>query len=363
LLCVNLKGKGGAWFHTNREIPVWDATEVLTRGNPAVGGGPPTLYRGFADALNAAGDSHPLKAAGRKKLAPSEDDLVRPVFLDLSADRQRPAMPDALWHDIDKRHTVLYGTLLLAGNAVIATMHGTGSRVADLGNGRMPNYGDWRVIAIDRTDRTTVYEVMLPDAPAPSGMSLTRAGDTIVPLVDGRVVCIGGGTAPRPLPASKEQATVPGLRCDHYATDVPIAKYHSWSAEDLAIVTPTRTAAAANLNPADENADHQGVRFLRGFLEAPETGRYRFYGRSGKGGLVRFTLLDQTGHFVENTFDASEYGGQSTELFLAKGKHPLQVTIMPGSGDQRLTIQWEWPEIKRSDIPAAALSHLPEHGP
>lgn len=357
LLAVNLKGIGGAWFNLNREIPVWDASEVLTRGNPASSGGPPTLYRRFAETLNQAGDAQPIRAAVRKKLVPGTDDLVRKVSLTVPADQQHCVLPDALWNDIDKRQTVPRGTMLLSGNAVVLTVHGTGSRVTDIGNGRLPNYGDWRVIAIDRTDRTTLFDVLLPDAPAPSGMSLTRTGDVIVPLVDGRVICIGGGTAPRPLPAAHVAATAPGLRAGGYATDIPANQYHSWSAEDLAIMTPVQTRIAAELKFNAEPADDQRVVSLRGFLETPTTGNYRFHGKSAKGAGVRFTLLDRTGRFVENTFGFGEYGGQSVEVFLEKGKHPITAIVLQGSSGKDFNLQWEGPGIDRSDIPASALSH------
>jgi outer membrane protein assembly factor BamB len=175
LLSVNLKGEGGAWFSINREIPVWDAGEVLTRGNPVTSGGRPTLYRGFTEALSKEGDAHPIKTGARKKLVPGTDDLVRAVALSLPADQQHSVLPDALWNEIDKRRTVVYGTMLLAGNAVVLAVHGTDSQVTDLGNGRMPNYGDWRVIAINRNDRTTFrfLDLVVSDAAILSGTGFT----------------------------------------------------------------------------------------------------------------------------------------------------------------------------------------------
>ena len=193
MLSVNLQRE----FYINREIPVWDADEVLTRGNPAVNDGLPTLYHGFAEALNKEADAHLMKApAPHRKLAPSTDELVKAVTLTLPAEQQHAALPDALWSEISHRQLGLYGSMLLASNAVVFTVHGQNGAVGDMMTGPMPNYGNWRVIAVNRADRTVLFDVRLPDAPAPSGLSLTRAGDVIIPLVDGRVVCVGAGAPP-----------------------------------------------------------------------------------------------------------------------------------------------------------------------
>ncbi len=47
------------------------------------------------------------------------------------------------------------------------------------------------VIAVDRADRSMPWDLKLPAQPVLGGLSLTRAGDVLVPLVDGRVVSIG----------------------------------------------------------------------------------------------------------------------------------------------------------------------------
>jgi hypothetical protein len=49
----------------------------------------------------------------------------------------------------------------------------------------------WHVEAVDRTDLAVLWDIKLPDKPIFNGTSLTRDGDVLVPLVDGRVVCIG----------------------------------------------------------------------------------------------------------------------------------------------------------------------------
>ncbi|MCY2995983.1 MAG: hypothetical protein NTY19_50250 [Planctomycetota bacterium] len=51
--------------------------------------------------------------------------------------------------------------------------------------------GDFHVVAVNRTDRFLLWDVKLPAQPVFGGLSLTRAGDVLVPLVDGRIMCIG----------------------------------------------------------------------------------------------------------------------------------------------------------------------------
>ena len=343
-------------FYAAREIPVWDASEVLTYDNSATAFGPPTLYRNFSEALNQAGKTSPPR--GIKGPVAGADDLAKTAFLNVPAEQKHAVLPDAMWEEIAKqRAKTLYGTMLLAGNAVVLTRHGDSANITDLRNGRMPNYGDWRVVAISRTDHSTLFDINLPDAPAPSGMSLTRAGDVIVPLVDGRVVCIGATTAPKPLPAAGAPETVPGLQWEHRLTDVPLSQYYSWSEEDVSILKSDGSKTVATANFKEEKSDAPSLVWLRGFVEVPETGKYRFYAQGIGGSLVRFKLQDQSGYFAESAFDAGGRGAQSNELLLAKGKHPVSVIVMPGSSGNGLTLQWEGPGIKRCDIPAAALSH------
>jgi hypothetical protein len=358
LSLAKISGIGIVSNYVNREIPVWDDSEVLTHGDGVKQGSPPALYRGFAEALNKEGDAHPLNGAdyGKYTVSASEaKNAVHFVTLSVPNDQHRPVLPDKMGRDIESRRFQVYGTMLLAGNAVVLTGHGA-SQVTDLKNGRMPNTGDWQVIALNRKDRSILFEIMLPDAPAPSGMSLTRDGDALIPLVDGRLVCVGGGAEERPLPAVEETATAPGLSAKGYASDVESVQYHSWSSEDLAIMKPVRTWVATELNLKAEKADDQRIVSLQGFVEAPETGKYRFHGKSAKGARDHFELLDQTGHFVERAFPLSEWGGRSVEVFLAKGKHPICITIIQGSVGKELTMQWEGPGITKADVPAAALS-------
>ena len=353
MLCFNLSRS----FYVNREIPVWDDSEVLTRGNPATNGGMPTLFRGFTQALNAEGDAHPIKVDAHRRMVPGSDDLVRTVALDVPAEQQHAVLPDELMTEISHRQLSLYGTMLLASNAVIVTVYGSGGAVTDQMVGRMPNTGNWRVIAISRVDRTVLYDVMLPDAPAPSGMSLTRAGDVMVPLVDGRVLCIGGATEQQPLPALTAAATAPGLQMASYPTDVTCAQYQSWMPADLHIISPAQQSIATEVNCRNV-APEERVLFLQGFLEAPATGKYHFGGRSAHGAQDRITIFDPSGRFVEKVFSVGNGAAIPVTSCLPGELHPIAILAMPGVTGNALTLQWDGPGIPRGDIPATALSHL-----
>lgn len=68
-------------------------------------------------------------------------------------------------------------TPVLAGNAVVFLSGG----------------GDnWHVVAVSRLEAALLWDIKLPAQPVVAGLSMTCAGDVLVPLVDGRVVCVGG---------------------------------------------------------------------------------------------------------------------------------------------------------------------------
>jgi hypothetical protein len=93
-------------------------------------------------------------------------------------------------------------------------------------------------------------------------------------------------------------------------------------------------------------------------LEAPATGKYRFSGKCS-GGSAGLALHDQTGQFIECEFGLNQYGGGSDEVLLEKGRHPISIAVPLNAQAKTFTLQWEGPGIKRSDVPAEALSHMP----
>jgi outer membrane protein assembly factor BamB len=143
--------------HESDFIPVWDAKEVLLTGRPAgwqIAPLVPFYCRNPGEVLAAYVTAHPYSG------------LRRAIDAGLSG---RPALPDRL-----KRGRFL--TPLLAGNAVVFFS-------GDSGN--------WHVVAVGRSDAALFWDIRIPAQPVFGGLSMTRAGDVLAPLVDGRVVCIG----------------------------------------------------------------------------------------------------------------------------------------------------------------------------
>ena len=160
--------------HDSDALPVWDARETLLVGYPQQR---PVLCSGLGELLAAEVAAHPFNAAAKRGYS---DALRKSIRFELPAGRQRPVLPDKL-----KPSSLL--TPLLAGNAVIFLT------------------ANWHVVAVGRTDAAVLWDIRLPAQPVCGGLSMTRAGDVLAPLVDGRVVCIG---APRDLPGIKTTTEV-----------------------------------------------------------------------------------------------------------------------------------------------------------
>jgi len=344
----------------SRQIPVWDANEILLSGDFSERiKQPPMLCRGLIEALDAADDTRPHTVEEIKQL----QSMVAYQFqafgrlyspLDLPESSRRQVFADDLIKSVGDKKLRLSGQLLLAGNAVIVTAAADDvSGDTDLNN--------WHAIAVSRTERTVLWDASLPVAPGLSGMSLTRGGDVLIPLIDGRMICIGAGAMGTPIPALTVSETQPGLLARGYASDAVAEGFTSWTPAVLDIMTPIKTGVAPALSIKEEKDDATSVLRLEGFLDIPETGSYRFTrsGENGSWGLWgSFTLFDAGGKFV--VVGITSHGGQSDPVLLEKGRHPISAIAMRGSKGMNFKVQWEGPGITRGDIPAAALSHLPE---
>jgi hypothetical protein len=132
----------------------------------------PTLQTGLCEALDADVAAYPRDASPTVKRnytnSPLRNNTAPP------ADQQRPVLPASLAETRDFR--ILKP--ILAGNAVVFL-------------GGKHRETDGHVYAVSRADRRLLWDTSLPAMPLLGGPSLTRAGDVLVPLVDGRVVCIG----------------------------------------------------------------------------------------------------------------------------------------------------------------------------
>ena len=131
----------------------------------------PILCRNLAEVLAADVTAHPLRRRCRRQRALA-DGIVPFGSAGIPG---RPATPGAS-RGFQSEVPQLPRLPLLAANAVVFL------------SGRN---GDFHVVAVNRTDRWLLWDVKLPAQPVLGGLSLTRAGDVLVPLVDGRVVCIG----------------------------------------------------------------------------------------------------------------------------------------------------------------------------
>ena len=97
--------------------------------------------------------------------------LYRAAHLELPAEQQCPVLSEDF--NLKSRNFL---TPILAANAVVFVRGRT---------------SDFHVVAVNRTDRFLLWDVKLPAQPVFGSLSLTRAGDVLVPLLDGRIVCIG----------------------------------------------------------------------------------------------------------------------------------------------------------------------------
>ena len=132
------------------------------------------LQPGLCEALDSEVATHPRDTSPTVKRnytsSPLRNSTAPPI------DQQRPVLPDSLASAKDFR--IL--TPILAGNAVVFL-------------GAKHRETDGHVYAVSRADRKLLWDVNLPAMPLLGGLSVTCAGDVLVPLVDGRMVCIGAG--------------------------------------------------------------------------------------------------------------------------------------------------------------------------
>ena len=339
----------------SRQIPIWDERETLLPGDFTRDNKAPVLCRDAAAWLNAEDNAHSVNVEElKKKPWLGTEAIVRPTLISsLPADRQRPALSDELSEAINKRRFALSGKIVLAKNAVV---------VSGAWNPTWPGteMEQWRAIAVSRADRSVLWDVRLPVQPALGGMSVTRDGDVLIPLIDGRIVCVGGDAVERPIPAAAVTDTQPGLWVNAYASDAVAAGYRFWTAADFALLKPVQNKVIAETQIKDDAVDDQTVLHITGYLDVPETGKYRFLGTSATGVLVTFSLLDSTNRFTECECGINMYGGRSDELFLEQGKHPIRLMALQGSAGKSFNLQWSRDDGKPTDVPVGALWHLPD---
>jgi alpha-mannosidase len=120
-----------------------------------------------------------------------------------------------------------------------------------------------------------------------------------------------------------------------------------WSALDRAADQTSLTVRI----PDDVPVEDVGL-VMRGWLEAPRAGLYRFWLSSDDGS--RLWIGDQ------EVVDHDGLHGQSAvvgEAPLAAGWHPITVEFFQHLGGRGLSLEWSGPGFGRQDLPAGALSH------
>ena len=95
--------------------------------------------------------------------------------------------------------------------------------------------------------------------------------------------------------------------------------------------------------------EHFGLRF-RGFIRVPREGVYTFYCGSDDGSRLMIgdrVLVDNNG--------LHSYIEASGAIKLKAGFYPLTASYFEASGEEKFSVSWEGPSIKKQKLPADAL--------
>ena len=141
--------------------------------------------------------------------------------------------------------------------------------------------------------------------------------------------------------------TVPGLTYSYYETDAEWTRLPNFDS-----LTPVKTGCAEQFGiaPSDRKQSF-GLRFT-GFVKAPRDGVYRFYTNSNDGSRLYIgsdLVVDNDG----------QHGAQEKVGFAAlkAGLHPITVIYFQAGGASNFEVRYAGPGIKKTMIPATALSH------
>ena len=328
------------------DIPAWDANEaVVYFGDKSRF----QLCRDFSKALTA--DAAAMVFDPKTSMY-WNNGVRRSITLSLPPEQCRPVLPD----DLQKAYGYEISSPVLAGNAVVYIINS-------------------QVCAVQRSDRKLLWDVELPAQPLPGGLSLTRSGDVLVPLVDGRIACIGGGE-PAISPAEPAHQAQPGLVLQAYdfgpyrpdrpsgsqlpdknLSDIP-------TAGEIAALKPVSTTKLPEFTALNQPCAHPTLVRLRGSIEVPETAVYRFYIDYKNDGWIRCTISDASRRFAEYSVTRGKnFHSQPRPLLLAKGKHPIEIIGYQLSGSLQMRLDWELAGHKQSPVPAEALWHDPSDKP
>jgi outer membrane protein assembly factor BamB len=291
-------------YHTycGDAIPVWDEKETVLLGM----GPEPVLFSGFDGFLAACADANPLRASQ--------------ISRGLQHVINNPAWP------ADRQRSLKFKNCfapLLARNAVIFLA-----------------YDGWRLMAVSRTDASLLWQVSLPAQPVSGGLSMTRGGSVLVPLLDGRLMCIGDereGVSLRP-PAAAPANTAPGLLV-RYADAESGATIETEQAPSFPIV-------------ASKRAKPYLLR-IDGLLKVAEPGKYIMSLQNLKADTEGRLDIDGMQEAVASYWAS----GTTGDLWLAAGNHAISISApCSGAGVEKFILRWQRPgKDKPEDIDATCI--------
>ena len=322
------------------DIPAWDSREAVVYFG---GKSRFQLCRGFSAALTADAVTNVFDPKTSRYWNAG---VRRASKLSLAPERCRPVLPD----DLHKAYGYYISSPILANNAVVYIM---GSSVA----------------AVQRSDRKLLWSVEMPVPPLPGGLSLTRAGDVLVPLLDGRIACVGAGE-PAIAQAEPAHAQQPGLILQTYdfssvRPDKPLGS--QWvdkkiTAIPLAAEIAAMKSASMTILPAfaelNQACAHPTLVRLRGSIEVPETAVYRFHINHKMDGRTRLTVFDASRRFAEYSVTRGKhFHAQPRPLLLEKGRHPIELIGYQLGDALQIGLDWQKGDGPRTPVSAEALWH------
>ncbi|MCA9734647.1 MAG: chitobiase/beta-hexosaminidase C-terminal domain-containing protein [Deferribacteres bacterium] len=137
----------------------------------------------------------------------------------------------------------------------------------------------------------------------------------------------------------------PGLAYSYHETAVRSVDYI-----DETSVTEQGVAPEISLMKRHRNDDFAFV--FKGYINVPQEGLYEFFLNSNDGSVLSLNntvLIDNDGPHgpIE----------RSTKTSLRKGYHKFELKYFQMGGGKELTLQWQGPDMLRTDIPASAFFH------
>lgn len=148
-----------------------------------------------------------------------------------------------------------------------------------------------------------------------------------------------------PWAAAAVAGTTPGLVGEHFEG--------SWDAlPDWDTIEGLRTTIESQVAIPDELPEENVGAVLRGYIEAPARGVYRFWLSSDDGS--RLSVGDRVVVDHDGLHGSSAVWGDAP---LAAGKHAIEVEFFQKLGGRDLKLEWSGPGFARETVPVGALSH------